>query len=221
MKPKLKESGLAIIPDKNDKSTMPDDGVHAFVCPHCGNNVFDGKDIECYELHDGSAYCRCWEGFGIKRYKWIPHKCTACGAKFIAWTSEKSLNGKVIACYILLALAVVFGSAIIVSAITMNPGLWFLWIPEAFLILSCISGIESETLDADKGITALLDRVDFPSESDKSKRDNVGIALHSMASACAATPNQMRAAMRALAIGNIYDPATDAVERLKGEIEDV
>jgi predicted RNA-binding Zn-ribbon protein involved in translation (DUF1610 family) len=218
MKPKLKESGLAIIPDKNDKSTMPDDGLHAFVCPHCGNNVFDGKDIECYELHDGSAYCRCLEGFGIKRYKWIPHKCTACGAKFIAWTSEKSLNGKVIACYILLALAVVFGSAIIVAAITMNPGLWFLWIPEAFLILACISGIESETLDADKGVTALLDRVDFP--SDKPKRDSLNIALKSLASACAVTPNQMRDATCALATMNLYDPATDAVERLKREIED-
>ena len=199
---KLRESGYCIVPDKNDKSTIPDDGLHAFVCPHCGNNVFEGKDIKCYDDDRVWHRFRCWGGFGIEEYTWIPHKCTACNAKFLAWTAKKKVNGSVIGYFIGMAICTILAFASIAGAIAIEP------VMAAFLmiflpaIICCLFGVEESTLDkTENAMKEMIDRTCFPDDEEEDEEaditedwfqqtNNVNASLRSLASACAVTPEE-------------------------------
>lgn len=172
MKPKLKESGLCIVPDKNDKSTMIDDGLHAFVCPHCGNNVFDGKDIECYENEEDWYRFRCWGGFGIEKYTWIPHKCTACNTKFLAWTAEKKVNGPVIGYFIGMMINAALTCVDIACAIAIDPIIVLCLMVLIPVIICCLAGIEEETFyKTDNPMKWMIERADFPEDDEEQLED--------------------------------------------------
>lgn len=168
MKP---QTGMLVIPDDNDKTTMPDDGLHAFICPHCGNNVFEGEDIVSYEDHDGQRTYRCWGGFGYITYRWIPHKCMACNTKFLAWKATKSINGSVIGCYIALILAVIGVCIISGLAISLNKLFWLSDIIGLILVMICIGSIEGETCDVDNGIKDMQEVAYFPDDEEESLDD--------------------------------------------------
>lgn len=163
------QTGMLVIPDDNDKMTMPDDGLHAFVCPHCGNNVFEGKDIVSYDDYEGQRTYRCWGGFGYITYKWIPHKCTACNAKFLAWKANRSINGSVIGCYIGLIITLITMFVLTGFAISLNKSFWLADIPGLIVLMICIGNIEGETCDADTGLEDIAKVANFPNDDDEDK----------------------------------------------------
>lgn len=166
MKP---QTGTLVIPDENDKTTMPDDGLHAFICPHCGNNVFEGEDIISYDKYDGLKSYRCWGGFGYITYKWIPHKCTACNAKFIAWKATKRINGSVVGCYIGLILTIITMFVLTGFGISINKPLWLADIAGLMPLIVCIGNIEGQTFDVDNGIKDMIELAEFPNEEKRTK----------------------------------------------------
>lgn len=173
-----KESGLCVIPDKNDKSDMIDDGLHAFVCPNCGNDIlvlrFDGKDIVCYEDKQGWHRFSCWGGFGIEEYTWIPHKCTACNTKFLAWTSEKKINGPVIVYYILTIILAAVACVDIACAISIKPEYFLFLMVFAPLIFICLSGIEEETLNkTDNPMKEIIEEASFLTDEEEDPEEAV------------------------------------------------
>lgn len=175
---KSKASGLCIIPDKNDKSTMIDDGLHSFVCPHCGNNVFDGKDIKCYENAKDWHRFSCWGGFGIDKYTWIPHKCTACGTKFLAWTAEKSVNGTVIGYFIGMTISVALTCADIAGAIAAKPELALFLFVQIPAIICCLLGIETETFcKTDNPMEEMIKRASYPTDEEEEPLEDIATEL--------------------------------------------
>ena len=203
MNPKLKESGLCIIPDKNDKSAMIDDGLHAFVCPHCGNDIFEGEDILCYENAKDWHRFSCWGGFGTEKYTWIPHKCTACGTKFLAWTAEKKVNSSVIGSFIGMIISTTMTCADIACAITIEPRIALFLMVLVPIIICCLLGIETETFyKTNNPMKEMIERASFPTDEEEQLEDvaqelsdRIDDSLHSLAFACAATPEEVRAAM--------------------------
>lgn len=198
-----KESGLCIIPDKNDKSTVIDDGLHAFVCPHCGNDIFEGKDIVCYEGAEDWHRFSCWGGFGIEKYTWIPHKCTACGTKFLAWTVEKSVNSSVIGCFIGMMFSAALTCADIAYAIAIDPPFALFLMVLIPIIICCLIGIDEETFAAtDNPMKEMIDRACYPTDEEEEQEDaaqelsdRIDDSLQSLAFACAVTPEEAARAM--------------------------
>lgn len=77
------------------------------VCPSCGNvDILTGdeefdKDVKPILagdfLDEGFSFYRCAGGFGEFFYRYLPHKCTACGARFTAVKKcEPRLNKEVV-----------------------------------------------------------------------------------------------------------------------------
>lgn len=208
-----KESGLCIIPDKNNKSTMIDDGLHAFVCPNCGNDIFEGKDIVCYEGAEDWHRFSCWGGFGIEKYTWIPHKCTACGTKFLAWTAEKKVHGPVIGYFIGMTVTAALTCADI-ACVAVNPSLALFLLVLIPIIICCLFGIEEETFSTtDNPMKEMIDRACFPTDEEeepedaaKEFSDRIDDSLQSLALACAVTPEEAARAM-----GYFYIPKSKEV----------
>lgn len=193
MKP---QTGMLVIPDDNDKTTMPDDGLHAFVCPHCGNNVFEGEDIVSYDDYGDQEIYRCWGGFGYITYKWIPHKCTACNTKFLAWKATKSIDGSVIVWYIALILTIIAMCVLTGLAISLNKSFWLGDIPGLIVLMVCIGNIEGETCGVDNGIKDMARLADFPNdEKEQWNEEAKSIIAESIKSACMASPNELRTAI--------------------------
>ena len=201
-----------MLPNPKDQSTMPDDGLHAFVCPHCGNNVFDGGHIKCYEDEENMHWFRCWGGFGITEYRWIPHKCSACNTTFLAWTSKKRINGNVIGYYLILIMSVVFFIASIGLAVAIEPAVFALEIIFIPTFIASLFGIDQYTEEyKDIGPDSVMNYLkryppDFMDDDEDEQETNYDNALQSLASACMATPNQMREVCRVLAGGELNDP---------------
>lgn len=199
-----KESGLCIIPDKNDKSAVIDDGLHAFVCPHCGNDIFEGENIVCYEGAKDWRRFSCWGGFGIEEYTWIPHKCTACNTKFLAWTAKKKVHGPVIGYFIGMMICAALTCADIACAITIEPTFVILLLVLIPIIICCLFGIEEETFSTtDNPMKEMIDRACFPTDEEEEQLDDVAQelsdriddSLQSLAFACAVTPEEAARAM--------------------------
>lgn len=87
------------------------------VCPSCGNvDILTGdeeidKDVKPILagdfLDEGVSFYRCAGGFGEFSYRYLPHKCTACGARFTAVKKEKAkLNTEVVELLLLFAFIV-------------------------------------------------------------------------------------------------------------------
>jgi predicted RNA-binding Zn-ribbon protein involved in translation (DUF1610 family) len=85
--------------DRKDESVL-----RQHVCPSCGNvdiligdEEFD-KDVKPIlagdKLDEGVSFYRCAGGFGEFAYRYLPHKCTACGARFTAVKKEKAKPNK-------------------------------------------------------------------------------------------------------------------------------
>lgn len=195
MEPKIKESGVLVVPDADDKFAMADDGLHALVCPNCGNTVFDGKPITCYEVYKGNFHVGCWGGFGYVKYRWIPHRCTSCGTNFVAWTSsEKEPNANVIGWFVVLTVLTILACLCVAIALTIDSFCWILAILSGVLMSSCIVGIDDNTFSKpDDVMESIKNSANFPSRNEEEQKTHApNVMLQSLASCCAATPEEIR-----------------------------
>lgn len=140
-----------VIAAKADESE-PDilvDELHPCICPNCGISKFEEgheKDIIYDDFDCGSISTRCWGGFGEERYKYLPHKCKACGAMFAPWTVERGVNADVIGYFIGLVLVVANAIIItVVSAAIDEPILLLGTVLALIFMACCIGGIEKCT----------------------------------------------------------------------------
>ena len=199
------KSGLYIL--KDNDSTIDDyyNELRSFVCPNCGNTHIDGKEIKWFPDYEESIYVRWLGGFGSKQYRWIPHKCTACGCKFMSWTTKHEINGEVIAWFIFLIGITSIMCFVSALALSSDPKLWFFGIPYAMLLIGVMNWIDRATYKKDLGPSV----IELYAESIDELEDFVDrndFLFHQLASSCAATPNQIRESMRTLATGNLYEP---------------
>ena len=140
-----------VIAAKTDESE-PDilvDELHPCVCPNCGISKFEEgheKDIVYDDFDCGSISTRCWGGFGEKRYKYLPHKCKACGTVFAPWTVEKNVNGDVIRYFLGLILVVAVAIITTVVSAAIDEPILLLGTGVTLIFMACcIAGIEDST----------------------------------------------------------------------------
>lgn len=161
MKP---QTGMLVIPDDNNKTTILDDGLHTFVCPHCGSNVFDSTDIVSYDDYEDHETYRCWGGFGCVTYRWVPHKCMACNTKFLVWKATKSINRYVLGYYIGLIITILTMFVSTILAICLNKTYWLADIAGLVPLTICIGNIEVDTCDTDVGLEDMAELAYFPND---------------------------------------------------------
>lgn len=161
-----------VIAAKADESE-PDilvDELHPCVCPNCGVSKFEEgheKDIITKE-EIKRRDARCWGGFGIARYRCLPHKCKACDTVFAPWKVEKKANASVICAYVMLIFSIAF--AIITFVVAIMDEVLFMLITFIMLRFSagCIAGIHDQTAreadDIEKEIADLLKYEDITDE---------------------------------------------------------
>lgn len=170
MASKAQTSGF-VIAAKADESE-PDilvDELHPCVCPNCGISKFEEgheKDIITNEeIKRWNA--RCWGGFGVARYRFLPHKCKACDTVFAPWIVEKKANISVIGGYIGLIFSLAFAIITLMLAIMDEFLLLLIFIIMLCFSAGCIAGIHFETaedLDIEKYIADLLKYEDIADE---------------------------------------------------------
>lgn len=152
---------------KETEDGVPESDLRQHVCPQCGNvDILTGdeeldKDVKPilagdFLLSDWVSYYRCAGGFGEFSYRYLPHKCTACGARFTAVKREKGhLNKEVIAWYTLFAVLVAAHIALsmvliahdapVVAALCGVAAIYFI------VYVNILSKIHDNTLDKDPG----------------------------------------------------------------------
>lgn len=178
-----RESGLYVVPDKNER---PIDNLHACVCPNCGMTDID--KIACYPDYMGGHWVRCFGGFGIKKYTWMPHMCKACGEKFVAWEAHKELNPQVMGDAIGVVVTVLVSAILATLSLIKDPRALGLVIPvSAFTLFGIFVDMHSNTYDQDDGIEGCdIDIDSIPTEDESSEKENEhrSLLLNNLASAC-------------------------------------
>lgn len=192
---------IAAKADESEPDILVDD-LHPCVCPNCGISKFEEgheKDIVTNE-EIKSLDTRCWGGFGVARYRFIPHKCKACDTVFAPWVVEKKVNISVIGGCVGLIFSLAF--AIIAFVVAIMDEVLFALITFIMLCFSvgCIAGIHLETAreadDIEKEIADLLKYEDItdeyldPDEDGDAEEetedldDTFGVSTQQAASAC-------------------------------------
>lgn len=157
------ESGIHVMCD-----THGEDVLHPCVCPNCGNCSIDigGKPIISYDSKLSDAKRTPRDIFTIKRYYWIPKKCTACNTRFIAWRSNEYENPDAIFAVILLILSEILVAVSIFAGIALSIW-WLLFIITAILMaLVSLQGLSESLYAKDTGIEGIESLVTFPPEDD-------------------------------------------------------
>lgn len=163
----INENGLLVIPTKEDGRPIKEDDLHSCVCPVCGNNIFDGKPILVHEDLEAVKRFRCFGGFGIITYRWMPHTCTACYGNFVAWKSKKSVNKNVVIGYICIIVTIIVMAVICAVAIASEVApLFMLNVIGIMVLVALLCTIHSETRDADEGLHYILEHTKFPEKEE-------------------------------------------------------
>lgn len=165
------QTGMLVIPDDNDKTNIPDDALHAVVCPHCGSNVFDSTDIVSYDNYEDHETYRCWGGFGCITYRWVPHKCMACNTKFLIWKATKSLNASVLGYYAGLIITIITMFVSTIFAICLNKTYWLADIAGLLPLTVFIANIEVETFNTDIGMEEMIEFAHFPNDEKVDRKE--------------------------------------------------
>lgn len=170
---KEKATSGFVIAAKADESE-PDilvDELHPCVCPNCGISKFEEgheKDIITNE-EVKRRDVRCWGGFGVVRYRFLPHKCKACDTTFAPLEVEKKVNASVIGGYVILIFSLAFATIPFILAI-MDDALILLLITAIMLCFSAgsITMIHDDTAreadDIENEIADLLKYEDITDE---------------------------------------------------------
>ena len=151
---------------KETEDGIPESDLRQHVCPQCGNvDILTGdkeldKDVKPIlagdRLDEGWAHYTSGGGFTEFAYRYLPHKCTACGARFTAVTREKAhLNKEIIAWYALFAITVAAHIALSMLLIANDVPAWFapiaIGVPLSILYLNVMIKIDDSTYDKDPG----------------------------------------------------------------------
>lgn len=198
MKEKVTSGFVIAKADESEPDILVDE-LHPCVCPNCGISKFEEgheKDIITNE-ETKRRDTRCWGGFGVARYRFLPHKCKACDTVFAPWKVEKKVNASVIGEYIGLIFSLAF------AIITLMFGIMdeFLMLLIAIIMLGfsvgCISGIHDKTaedFDIEEYIADLLKYEDItdeyldPDDDDEEETEDLnvtfGVSMKQAASAC-------------------------------------
>ena len=145
---------------------VPESDLRQHVCPSCGNvDILTGnaeldKDVKPIlagdKLDEGFDYYASGGGFTKFYYRYLPHKCTACGARFTAVKREKGhLNKEVIAWYALFTITVAAHIALSMLLIANGVPACFaplaLAVPLFMLYANIMIKIDDNTYDKDPG----------------------------------------------------------------------
>lgn len=151
---------------KETSEGEPESDLRQHVCPSCSNvDILTGdaeldKDVKPIlagdRLDECCSYYRCAGGFGEFVYRYLPHRCTACGARFTAVKREKGhLNKEAIAWYALFAITVAIHIALSMLLIANDVDAWFapigVGVPLSVLYVNVMIKIHDNTLDKDPG----------------------------------------------------------------------
>lgn len=135
-------------------------------CPSCGNVDILTGDEEIDQdvkpilagdfLDEGVSFYRCAGGFGEFAYRYLPHKCTACGARFTAVKKEKArINKEAVGWFLLFAFVV--AAHIALSMVLIAHGCPAVAAPMPLMIPLCIVyaniliKVDENTYDKDPG----------------------------------------------------------------------
>lgn len=198
-----------VIAAKADESE-PDilvDELHPCMCPNCGISKFEEgheKDIITNE-ETKSRSTRCWGGFGVARYRFLPHKCKACGTVFAPWIVEKKVNASVIGGYIILIFSLAFAIITFVLAIIDDPIMLLITFVMMIFVACSIAKIHDDTTreaDIEKEITDLLKYEDITDEyldPDEEETEDLDVAF-------GVNTQQAASACKDLATANMSEP---------------
>ena len=174
MSDRKRETGVYIIQD-----VYKEDPLHPCVCPNCGTGSLDvgGKPIISYDSKTDFVDRTPKDIFTIKRYEWIPHKCTACGTRFIAWKSKEYTNEDMVWASIVVIIGVLLTVGLIVLGIITTPAWLFGLIVSLVLIFCGLTGLSESKYSKDCGIESVNDLVCFPEEDEEETRSVESIAV--------------------------------------------
>ena len=159
---------------KETEDGEPESDLRQHVCPSCGNvDILTGdeeldKDVKPIlagdKLDEGYAHYSSSGGFTEFSYRYLLHKCTACGARFTAVKREKAhLNKEVIAWHTLFAITVAAHIALSMLMIAKDvPALFApiaIGVPLSVLYVNVMIKIHDNTLDKDPGPNYICENV--------------------------------------------------------------
>lgn len=137
------------------------------VCPRCGNvDILTGDEefdksikpiLAGGKLDECVSYCHCAGGFGEFKYRYLPHKCTACGARFTAVKREKAkLNKEAVGWYALftfvVAAHIALSMVLIAHDIPAFAAPWVLMPMLLWVYANILIKIHDNTYDKDPGL---------------------------------------------------------------------
>ena len=175
MSNRKRETGVHIIQD-----VYKEDPLHPCVCPNCGNCSLDlgGKPIISYDSNSFYVDMTSKDIFTVKRYEWIPQRCTACNTRFIGYVSTERTNEDMVLSVIVLLLGIIT-TIVTVSLATIFTA-WWLWclIVTIMLVLGGAQGISESFYSKDTGIEGVESMVSFPEEDEEETRSVESIAVN-------------------------------------------
>lgn len=151
---------------KETSEKEPESDLRQHVCPQCGNvDILTGdddldKDVKPILaggfLDENVSFYRCAGGLGEFAYRYLPHKCTACGARFTAVKREKAKLNKeavgwlvafafVVAAHIALSMLLIAHGAPVVAAFCGIAA------PLLMVYTKILNKIDDDTHDKDPG----------------------------------------------------------------------
>ena len=151
---------------KETEDGIPESDLRQHVCPSCGNvDILTGdaeldKDVKPILagdfLDEGFSFYRCAGGFGEFAYRYLPHKCTACGARFTAVKKcDKEINKTAIGWIVEFAFLVAVHIALSMVLIAYDVPVWLaplaILVPLFVVYAKILSKIDENTYDKDPG----------------------------------------------------------------------
>lgn len=169
MSNRKRESGIYIVQD-----IYKEDPLHPCVCPNCANCSLDREPIISYDNNKQMELRTSPENpYIVKEYEWIPHKCTACGTRFIAWESKEYTNEDMVWASIVVIIGVLLTVGLIVLGIITTPAWLFGLIVSLVLIFCGLTGLSESKYSKDCGIESVNDLVCFPEEDEEEETRSV------------------------------------------------
>lgn len=175
MSDRKRETGVYIIQD-----VYKEDPLHPCVCPNCGNCSLDsnGKQIISYDSNSNCTDRTPKDIFTVKRYEWVPQRCTACNTRFIGYVSTERTNEDMIFAVLVLLFGII--STIVTVALSIIFSVMWLWclIITIGLILGSLTGISESFYSRDTGIEGVESMVSFPEEDGEETRSVESLAVN-------------------------------------------
>lgn len=151
---------------KETEDGIPESDLRQHACPQCGNvDILTGdeeldKDVKPIlagdKFDECCSYYRCAGGFGEFSYRYLPHKCTACGARFTAVKKEKGkvneeVVGWFIAFWFFVAANIALSMFLIAHDVPVVAAFCGIAAPLLIVYANILAKIDDNTCDKDPG----------------------------------------------------------------------